>query len=60
LQAGLVGETEPLRRLGIIITENALKQTAYNLGIQKSVRDMSEAEKMHLRYIIVMQQIANI
>lgn len=60
LQAGLVGETEPLRRLGIIITENALKQTAYNLGIQKSVRDMSEAEKMHLRYITVMQQTANI
>lgn len=60
LQAGLVGETEPLRRLGIIITENALKQTAMNLGIQKSVRDMSEAEKMHLRYITVMQQTANI
>lgn len=60
LQAGLVGETEPLRRLGIIITENALKQTAYNLGIEKSVRDMSETEKMHLRYITVMQQTANI
>lgn len=60
LQAGLVGETEPLRRLGIIITENALKQTAMNLGIQKSVRDMSEAEKMHLRYITTMQQTANV
>lgn len=56
LQAGLVGETEPLRRLGIIITENALKQTAANLGIEKSIRDMSEAEKMHLRYITAMEQ----
>lgn len=60
LQAGLVGETEPLRRLGIIITENALKQTTMNLGIQKSVRDMSEAEKMHLRYITAMQQTTNV
>lgn len=60
LQARLVGETEPLRRLGIIITENALKQTAMNLGIQKSVRDMSEAEKMHLRYITAMQQTTNV
>ncbi len=56
LQAGLVGETEPLRRLGIIITENALKQTAANLGIEKSVQSMSEAEKMHLRYITAMEQ----
>ena len=60
LQAGLVGETEPLRRLGIIITENALKQTAANLGIEKSVESMSEAEKMHLRYITVLEQTKNI
>lgn len=59
LQAGLVGETEPLRRLGIIITENALKQTAANLGIQKSVESMSEAEKIHLRYITALQQTKN-
>lgn len=60
LEAGLVGETEPLRRLGIITTENALKQTAMNLGIEKSVRDMSEAEKMHLRYITVLNQTKNL
>ena len=59
LQAGLVGETEPLRRLGIIITENAIKQTAANLGIQKSVESMSEAEKMHLRYITALEQTKN-
>ena len=59
LQAGLVGETEPLRRLGIIITENALKQTAANLGIQKSIRSMSEAEKIHLRYITALEQTKN-
>lgn len=59
LQAGLVGETEPLRRLGIIITENALKQTAANLGIQKSVESMTEAEKIHLRYITALEQTKN-
>lgn len=59
LRAGLAGESEPLRRLGIITTENALAETALALGIDKSVRSMTEAEKIHLRYITIMQQSVN-
>lgn len=59
LQAGLVGETEPLRRLGIIITENNLAETAANLGIKKSIRSMTEAEKIQLRYVTALQQTKN-
>lgn len=59
LQAGLVGETEPLRRIGIIITENNLAETARNLGIKKSIRNMTEQEKIQLRYITALQQTKN-
>jgi hypothetical protein len=59
LQAGLVGETEPLRRIGIIITENNLAETARNLGIRKSIRNMTEQEKIQLRYVTAIQQTQN-
>ena len=59
LQAGLVGETEPLRRIGIIITENNLAETARNLGIKKSIRNMTEQEKIQLRYVTALQQTQN-
>lgn len=56
LQAGLVGETEPLRRVGIVLTENNLALTAQNLGIEKSIRNMTEAEKIQLRYMTALDQ----
>lgn len=59
LMAGLVGETEPLRRLGIIITENNLAETARQLGITKSIRNMTEAEKIQLRYTTALIQTKN-
>ena len=59
LQAGLVGETEPLRRIGIIITENNLAETARNLGIKKSIRNMTEQEKIQLRYTTALLQTKN-
>lgn len=59
LMAGLVGETEPLRRLGIILVENNLALTAHNLGIDKSIRNMTEAEKIQLRYLTALDQTTN-
>lgn len=59
LQAGLVGETEPLRRLGIVITENNLAETARRFGITKSIRMMTEQEKIQLRYISALLQTKN-
>lgn len=56
LRAGLAGESEPLRRIGIIITENNLAREAELLGIDKSLRKMTEAEKIHLRYNAIMRQ----
>lgn len=59
LRAGLVGETEPLRQLGIVITENNLAETARRLGIEQSIRTMTEAQKIELRYVTVLQQSIN-
>ena len=59
LRAGLVGETEPLRQLGITITEANLAETARQLGIEKSIRLMTEAEKIELRYVTTMMMARN-
>ena len=56
LRAGLAGQTEPLRELGLDITEQSLKPIAQELGITESIRNMSQAEKSVLRYIAVLRQ----
>lgn len=56
LRAGLAGQTEPLRELGLDITEQSLKPVAESLGIDRSIRNMSQAEKAVLRYIAVLRQ----
>lgn len=56
LRAGLAGQTEPLRTLGLDITEQSLKPVAESLGVTESIRNMSQAEKAVLRYIAVLRQ----
>ena len=56
LRAGLAGQTEPLRELGLDITEQSLKPVAESLGIEEGIRNMSQAEKIVLRYIAVLKQ----
>ena len=56
LRAGLAGQTEPLRELGLDITEQSLKPVAESLGVTESIRNMSQAEKGVLRYITVLRQ----
>ena len=57
LRAGLVGLPKPLRDIGIVLTVARLEQEAMSLGITESVRNMSEANKVGLRYIAVMKQM---
>lgn len=59
LQAGIAGEVEPLRRLGIVVDVATLQQVAYNHGITESVNSMTQAEKAQLRYIAIMEQSSN-
>lgn len=57
LQSGISGELEPLRRLGYDLSVARLQQEALNLGIEKSVNDMTQAEKSQLRYYAIMTQV---
>lgn len=60
VQSGIAGELEPLRRLGYDLSVARLQQEAYNLGIQKSVSAMTQAEKSQLRYYAVMTQVTQV
>lgn len=57
LQSGISGELEPLRRLGYDLSVARLQQEALNLGIEKSVNNMTQAEKSQLRYYAIMTQV---
>lgn len=53
------GETESLKKLGVVMTEANLKQFALEQGITKTIKQMSQAEKVQLRYNFVMAQSTN-
>lgn len=59
LESGISGELEPLRRLGYDLSVARLQREAYNLGIEKSVTAMTQAEKAELRYYAIMTQVTN-
>lgn len=56
LRAGLAGQTKPLRDLGLDITQQSLQPIADELGLDRSIKQLSQAEKMCLRYIAVLRQ----
>lgn len=60
LQSALAGEIEPIRRLGISISQATLQEYALSLGIDESVASMTEQEKALLRSMKLMEGAANI
>jgi len=59
LGAIFTGETESLKKLGIVMTEANLKTFALSQGIQKNIKDMTQAEKTQLRYAFIMANTTN-
>ena len=57
LESGISGELEPLRRLGYDLSQARLQQEAWNLGIERNITDMTQAEKAQLRYYAIMTQV---
>ena len=53
IQAGLTGEVEPLKRLGIIVNETTIKQTAMTAGLIKQGQIMTEGQKVMARYLTI-------
>lgn len=59
LNGVFTGETESLKRLGIVMTEVNLQQFALEQGITKSIKKFTQAEKVQLRYNYVMAKTTN-
>lgn len=56
LRAGITGETEPLKRLGILVDEATVKTYAYASGLVKAGQQLTQQEKTLARYGAIMQQ----
>ena len=59
INAGITGETEPLKRLGILVDENTIKQVAYQQGIAKTGTELTQQQKVLARYCAILQQTGN-
>lgn len=59
LNGVFTGETESLKTLGIVMTDANLNAYALEKGIGKTTDQMSQAEKVQLRYAYVMDMTAN-
>lgn len=59
LRAGLTGETEPLKALGILVDENTVKQVAYSEGIAQNGAELTQQQKVLARYVAILKQTSN-
>lgn len=58
IKSVFTGETESLKDLGVIMTQTALDSYALANGFGKTTDQMSEAEKVALRYSFVQKQLS--
>jgi hypothetical protein len=56
IQAGISGEIEPLKRLGIVVNDTMVKDAAYRFGVAKTGEELTEAQKVMVRYKLIMEQ----
>src|SRR5690606_3526814 len=59
LNGVFTGETESLKMLGVVMTQANLAQFAMAQGISKTIKEMTEAEKVQLRYNYVLARTTN-
>ena len=60
LQAGIRGETEPLRRFGVDVTDASLELYLLGKGLNQNVSDLTQSEKALLRYELAMEQTSRV
>lgn len=58
IKSVFTGETESLKELGVVMTQNALDQYALANGYGKTTAKMTEQEKVALRYKFVMDKLS--
>ena len=60
MSSAISGEIEPIRRLGVDLSQARLQQELLALGFNTQVSSLSQADKAVLRYIAIMKQTANV
>lgn len=58
LRAGLVGEVEPLRTLGVNLNAALVEAKALELGLVNASGEVTEAGKVQARYALILEQTA--
>jgi hypothetical protein len=56
LRAGITGEAEPLKSLGVLLNETTVSQYAYANGIAATGEKLTEQQKVQARYGLILQQ----
>lgn len=58
IRAGLVGESEPLRAFGVMLSETAVQQQAFSMGLASTTKDLTEQEKVLARVELITRGLA--
>mgnify|MGYP006274732205 CR=1 FL=1 len=58
LQSGLAGEAEPLRRVGVFLSEAAVQQEAFRQTGKSKADQLTETNKVMARYALILRQTA--
>ncbi len=59
LKSVFTGETETLKNLGVVMTQENLQEFAKKSGIKKKFKDLTQNEKIEIRYNYVMANTKN-
>lgn len=59
LRSGLVGQAEPLRKYGILISEADVKTKAMEMGLVGVNGELTEGAKVQARYALIMAQLGD-
>ena len=59
IRSGLVGEAEPLRAVGVLLSEAAVKAQAAKMGLQAVHGELTEGQKVMARAALITKQLAD-
>jgi hypothetical protein len=59
IQSGIVGEVEPLRKYGILLSEAAVQQEAMSETGKTNAKELTNGEKAAARYNLIMKQLGD-
>jgi hypothetical protein len=56
LAAGLRGESEPLRRFGVLLSESAVQAKAMEMGLAETSKELTDQDKVLARNALILEQ----